>query len=287
VSRGPNPWQQAHWDARAAGNFIGGGVGSGLVVAAYAAGAGGGLRSAALVLALALIGGGLVCVWAEIGRPWRALNVIFNPRTSWMTREALVAPLLLGGVVLMLARVERIGLLVAAVAVFFVYCQARILRAARGIPAWREPLTVPLIVLSGLTEGAGLYAALSVLWGRPSAGVCFALALLLALRSVCGLMWRRRVARALRGNALRSLQGLRIAPRIAGPLPLVLAFAALLNPLTAGWVAPLQLLAGVLALAGGAWFKFALVTRAAFNQGFALQHLPVRGVRRAPSGATP
>ena len=37
---------------------------------------------------------------------------------------------------------------------------------------------------------------------------------------------------------------------------------------------------GLLALAGGAAFKFMLITRAAYNQGFALPHLPVRGVRR-------
>jgi phenylacetyl-CoA:acceptor oxidoreductase subunit 2 len=79
---------------------------------------------------------------------------------------------------------------------------------------------------------------------------------------------------------LQSLAKGRIASRIAGPLPLVLAFAALVHPLAPGWVGPLQLLAGGLALAGGAWFKFALVTRGAFNQGFALPHLPVRGVRR-------
>jgi phenylacetyl-CoA:acceptor oxidoreductase 26-kDa subunit len=38
-------------------------------------------------------------------------------------------------------------------------------------------------------------------------------------------------------------------------------------------------LAGVLAALGGAAFKFMLITRAGFNQGFALTHLPVRGVR--------
>ena len=35
----------------------------------------------------------------------------------------------------------------------------------------------------------------------------------------------------------------------------------------------------VLAALGGAAFKFMLITRAGFNQGFALTHLPVRGVR--------
>jgi phenylacetyl-CoA:acceptor oxidoreductase subunit 2 len=38
-------------------------------------------------------------------------------------------------------------------------------------------------------------------------------------------------------------------------------------------------LAGLAALAAGLWLKFALVTRASFNQGFSLPHLPVRGGR--------
>jgi hypothetical protein len=38
----------------------------------------------------------------------------------------------------------------------FLYCQARILRAAMGIPAWRGPWVVPLIVVSGLAEGGAL-----------------------------------------------------------------------------------------------------------------------------------
>jgi phenylacetyl-CoA:acceptor oxidoreductase subunit 2 len=42
----------------------------------------------------------------------------------------------------------------------------------------------------------------------------------------------------------------------------------------------LQLVAGLVALAGGLWFKYTLVTRAGFNQGYALPHLPVRGVPR-------
>jgi phenylacetyl-CoA:acceptor oxidoreductase subunit 2 len=38
-------------------------------------------------------------------------------------------------------------------------------------------------------------------------------------------------------------------------------------------------LAGALALVTGLWLKYALVTRAAFNQGFALPRAPVRGAR--------
>jgi hypothetical protein len=38
-------------------------------------------------------------------------------------------------------------------------------------------------------------------------------------------------------------------------------------------------LGGLAALAAGWWLKFALVTRASFNQGFSLPQLPVRGSR--------
>jgi phenylacetyl-CoA:acceptor oxidoreductase subunit 2 len=41
--------------------------------------------------------------------------------------------------------------------------------------------------------------------------------------------------------------------------------------------APLFAVAGLCVTAGGAVLKFILVTRAGFNQGFALTHTPVRG----------
>ena len=85
------PWHQTNWDWRAAGNFIGGGTGTGLLFfATLAAGSADAYRIMALV-ALAFVGGGLTCVWLEIGRPLRAINVFFHPQTSWMTREGIVA----------------------------------------------------------------------------------------------------------------------------------------------------------------------------------------------------
>ena len=44
MTYGPNPWQQQSWDGRAAGNFIGGGAGCGLLVFATLAGGGGAAR---------------------------------------------------------------------------------------------------------------------------------------------------------------------------------------------------------------------------------------------------
>ncbi len=280
MSYGPNPWQQTNWDARAAGNFMGGGAGCGLLLFATAAGAQGTLRVVLVIVALALIGVGLLCVWAEIGRPWRALNVFFHPQTSWMSREAAVAPLLMasGAASLLWPQLQPLAAVLAAV---FLYCQARILQACKGIPAWREPMTVPLVAATGLAEGAGLYWILAPWWGQGNILSWLTLGALLLLRFVLGSAWRRRLAAALRPAPLRAVDRTALGWKAGSLLPLALVLiGAAAPPLPSVAALLLQLLAGLLALGGGALFKFMLVTKAGFNQGFALPHLPVRGVRR-------
>jgi phenylacetyl-CoA:acceptor oxidoreductase 26-kDa subunit len=280
MSFGANPWQQTSWDARAAGNFIGGGAGCGLLVVNWLAQAQGSLRIVLIVLALALVSLGLLCVFAEIGRPWRSINVIFNPRTSWMSREAALAPLLLGSGALALFGVTAALPLAALLALGFLYCQACILQAAKGIPAWREPLTVPLLVATGLAEGAGLYWLFASWWGQGGQVLWLVFGVLLALRFVLGLRWNRRLSAALRPRALQAVNRAGNALNAGSLLPLAIVLVVVAAPLPPGWQALLQALAGALAALGGAAFKFMLVTRAGFNQGFALPHLPVRGVRR-------
>src|SRR4051812_7000373 len=96
MSYGPNPWQQAHWDCRAAGNFICGGAGSGLLVFSVLSGVRGLTGQLLMLAGLALVGLGLFSVWLEIGRPLRAANVFFNLRLSWMSREALASVFVFG-----------------------------------------------------------------------------------------------------------------------------------------------------------------------------------------------
>jgi len=280
MSFGPNPWQQTSWDARAAGNFVGGGAGSGLLVFSAVAAPEGSLRGVLIVLALALVALGLLSVFAELGRPWRSMNVIFNPRTSWMSREAALAPLLLGSGALALFGVAVATPLAAVLALGFVYCQARIVHAAKGIPAWREPLTVPLLVATGLTEGAGLYWLLAPSWGQGTQVLWAAFGVLLAWRFAIGVLWFRRLAPSLQPRPLQAVNRAGHALNAGSLLPLAIVLGVLATPLTPGWSAALQALAGAVAVLGGAAFKFLLITQAGFNQGFALPHLPVRGVRR-------
>ena len=193
MSFGPNPWQQQSWDARAAANFMCGGAGCGLLVFTPLAG---GPRWL-LLAGAALVGLGLLSVFLEIGRPLRAANVLRHPGRSWMTREAMVAPLLFAVVAAAAfgaSPAPWLSALVVLAALAFVYCQARMLQAAKGIPAWREPLTVPLIVATRLAEGGGLWLLLvSASAGPASLLPWLAFALILAARFALWLSWRRRL----------------------------------------------------------------------------------------------
>ncbi|MCX8114729.1 MAG: dimethyl sulfoxide reductase anchor subunit [Burkholderiaceae bacterium] len=277
MSYGPQPWQQTAWDWRAAGNFIGGGAGSGLIMFTALAGADGAAAAALLLAGLALIGLGLACVWAELGRPLRALHVFFNPRTSWMTREAIAATVLFpaGAAAALLAYmgVKGIAWLPAVLAFAFIYCQSRMVQAARGIPAWREPCVVALLLATSLAEGAGLFW-LAQPWHRQgSTPLAIVFGALLLVRIVVWYAYRARLDGHAAPRALAALDRAGRVLLLGGTVvPLALLAVALVegSAAAAAW-------AGLAAAPAGAFVKFTLITRAGFNQGFALQRLPVRG----------
>ena len=140
-----------------------------------------------------------------------------------------------------------------------------------------------LIVVTGLAEGGGTFRR-----GDPAAPRRRRCALL-ALFGALVVVRMRRVARlsapAVRLPPAATRDRTRSAPAcvllIAGHAPFrCCCIAAIVArrrcpALAADAVASL---AGLAATLAGAWLKFVLVTRAGFNQGFALPHLPVRGV---------
>ncbi len=265
--------RQSHWDLRAAGNFIGGGTGCGLVLAcALAAAFGAPLARPALAAGAICIALGLMLVWLEIGKPWRALNVFFHPQTSWMTREGILAGPLLASCALALWSGHAAWLAVAApLAAGFLYAQARILRAARAIPAWSHRRVVPLIIVTGLTEGLGAWLVLA-----EATPLFIGAALLAALaREVAREAYRRGLV-AVRAPQptlawfarpeVRALQLARLAAN-------ALLAAALIVP---AWPVAATL-GGALALLTGWGLKIVLVTRAAYTRGAAIPYTPTRG----------
>ena len=201
------PWLQRSWDSRAACNFIGGGSGAGLLVAATAAKFAGWPYFPAGMLAIALICFGLSMVWLEIGRPFRAVNVFFHPQTSWISREAILALPLLGfagaaviidqNVVTLPAQISLpatpFALTSAVLALAFLCSQARILRASQGVPAWREPSLQTVIVVTGIVEGLGLLLVLGLFIVMPPAWIIPAAIVALVVRAAAWEHYRHRV----------------------------------------------------------------------------------------------
>jgi phenylacetyl-CoA:acceptor oxidoreductase subunit 2 len=277
---GPDPWHQTSWDARAAGNFVCGGAGAGLVVFAALAGMGSGGVPWLLLAGLALVGLGLFSVSLELGRPLRALNVIRNPRTSWMAREAWVAGLLFASGFAAAFGVAGAARVAAVLALTFVYCQSRLLQGAKGIPAWREPLLIPLVLVTGLAEGGGLFVASIPLHRTATSSLLTLFAALVVVRMSVWVVYRRRLAKASAdARAALDRAGL-VLLTLGTAVPLCCIAATVSTMVSANATVALGVLAGLAAAGAGAWVKFVLVTRAGFNQGFALPHLPVRGVAR-------
>jgi phenylacetyl-CoA:acceptor oxidoreductase subunit 1 len=284
---------QSFWDFRAAMNFALGGLGSGLAVTAFAAWLIGGLK-APLLLGLYLAAGvliatGLTFVFFEIGRKARFLYALRRPRSSWMTREVYVVAALyplLAADLLFPAPVLHAAVALASAA--FLYSQARILHAAKGIPAWRVPLIPAMLVTSGLAEGAGLALAIVAFAAGDDAPLKMLAATGLALALANAALWisYRRSAKAEGIGVLARRVIARVTPAlhlIGHALP-ALCFAASVAVPAPG----IAMAGGVAAMLGGALWKVTVITRAAYQQDLALPKLPQRGSgKRAAPGLLP
>ncbi|MCP5037164.1 MAG: 4Fe-4S dicluster domain-containing protein [Rhodobacteraceae bacterium] len=280
-----SPQLQTHWDWRAAGNFSFGGTGTGLMAATMLAGIFAPVFWNVMLLAMAFVGAGLFLVWLEIGRPLRFLNVYLNPATSWMAREAYaVMPFFVLGAAAWLLGAQVLGWAAALFGLGFLYAQARVLRAAKAIPVWRQEGIVALIFSTGLCEGVGLLALLSLSQGQNTV-LAPALAILLLVRVFA---WKSyRTALGKEGAPAKSFAALDawpvLSPGVQGVL-IALAIYGLTN--LPGYGIALGL-AGLGALLSGWIFKFTLITRAAYNQGYAINKMPARGAGKSTPGIQP
>jgi len=275
---------QTFWDWRAAMNWCFGGVSSGLVVVATLAALGQQVNPARLPWldagAAILMAIGLFFVFLKIGRKLRFWRAVSRPQTSWMTRELYVVAVFYPAVLAALYWRHPLALAVAGVAALaFLICQAMILYKARGIPAWRGPLIPWMIVATGLLEGYGLLQAAGFfVSGLTAVGGALILAglVLVAINAALWIAYRATArARGIGPLARRALADASLPLHFVGH-----ALPALL--LAIAWAAPeaargLMGAAGIAALAGGAFWKFSVIVRAGYQQGFAVAKFPQRG----------
>ncbi|MHA1536120.1 MAG: DmsC/YnfH family molybdoenzyme membrane anchor subunit [Alphaproteobacteria bacterium] len=292
---------QTFWDWRAAMNWCFGGLASGFALVAWLAYQFAGLPAQSLAFAnvgaAALMGVGLFFVWLKIGRKFRAWRAIFRPQTSWMTRElyaaAIFFPCVLAGFAWQHPAAFALGGLSALA---FLVSQAKILHMAKGIPAWRAPLIPLMIFATGLLEGLGLAALLAVFvkvrMGEAEATIAGALAAggigLIVFNALLWITYRGTAeARGLPPLARRAIGALNLPLQMAGhALPLALFALALAT--TTGASVYLSV-AGLMAIVGGMFWKFGIIVRAGYQQGFSIAKLPQRGsgtkaAPRLPSG---
>jgi DMSO reductase anchor subunit len=161
-----------------------------------------GVQLAALALGLVLATVGLLCSLGHLGKPGRAWRAFSQWRTSWLSREGVLAsatfvPALAfgafaywGGSAAARWLMPVAGALLAICAAATVLCTAMIYASLKPIPAWRHPLVVPVYLLFALLTGLALLFTLTyALLGRTTPGlVLTALAIVAAL--VVALKWR-------------------------------------------------------------------------------------------------
>lgn len=118
-------------------------------------------------LAFGLITAGLLSSTAHLGRPERAWRAFSQWRTSWLSREGVMAVATyvpagitgLGWVFLesIDGPLEAAALLSAVCAVVTLYTTGMIYASLRTIRQWYQPLTAPIYVALGLASGAVLF----------------------------------------------------------------------------------------------------------------------------------
>lgn len=146
----------------------------------------------ALALGLALATLGLMSSALHLGRPTRAWRAFSQWRTSWLSREAVVAMLTYGPAGLLglgwlwpglVPALPLIGLMLAAGAAATVWCTGMIYGCLRTIPAWNLA-RVPIVYL---LLGAGTGGAILTIVDAAAGGTAQILAAVSALSVGAGL----------------------------------------------------------------------------------------------------
>jgi DMSO reductase anchor subunit len=181
------------------------GAGYGLLFWAAFAALSGGIPARALLvavlLAMLLCGAGLLASFWHLGKPLRAWRAFSQWRTSWLSREGVLAvasfvpaallaasmlPAMLdgsthGGAPVLNVAGHAIAIALMGCALATVYCTAMIYASLVPIPAWRHPLVVPVYLGFALLTGGLLLATLASTHGATPGGFPALLGIALAL----------------------------------------------------------------------------------------------------------
>ena len=145
-------------------------------------------------LAFMLIGAGLLSSTAHLGRPERAWRAFSQWRSSWLSREGVlaVASFAPAGLFAALWIFEQrihapLAYATILLSVATVYSTGMIYQSLPTIRAWSHPLVAPIYLVLAVATGAVLAALLTRAWGLPATGI--SVAAIAALISAMALKW--------------------------------------------------------------------------------------------------
>ena len=148
--------------------------------------------AACMLVALGLITVGLLSSTFHLGHPERAWRAFSQWRSSWLSREGVLAvatyiPACAFGLLWVFGgneiAIAITGWITAILAMLTVMCTAMIYASLATIRAWKHWMVVPVYVIFALATGAVLLFALTAIFGRsgiPALGVITMIALALA-----------------------------------------------------------------------------------------------------------
>jgi DMSO reductase anchor subunit len=169
-------------------------------------------------LALGLITAGLLSSTAHLGRPERAWRAFSQWRTSWLSREGVLAvATYIPAVVLAMGWVfneDNTGIFAIAalftipLALATVYCTGMIYASLPTIRQWHQPLTVPVYLALSLASGAILFTLLLSVFDEEEAGGAWISLGALAVAAVLKWLYWRRIDEEPREHTAEAATGL-------------------------------------------------------------------------------
>ena len=177
-----------------------------------------GLGLAGLAMAFVLVAGGLASSTLHLGRPERAWRAFSQWRTSWLSREGVmavataIAAAVLGIGWVLLQSLHGVfalaALLTPACALLTLYATGMIYASLPTIRQWHQPLTAPIYIAFGLASGAVMLHLLLALFGDSRAWPAWLA--IVALVIAAGLKWAYwlRIDGELRIHTIEAATGL-------------------------------------------------------------------------------
>lgn len=136
-----------------------------------------------LALGALFVIAGLLSSTLHLGRKERAWRAFSQWRSSWLSREGIIALLcfLPAGAIAFAPQAgipqKTLAVSLMALGMATVFCTAKIYHCLKTVPAWRHATVIPIYLLSSLFTGGLWLAAIFAIWTFAPVLICFAMLL--------------------------------------------------------------------------------------------------------------